>query len=99
MLSNLTNLNIPEIEEHMRQTLIDDPDNNLLKMAKAGSKVNPTELRYILGTYGRLRIDGEPAETRLLGRVLLYYLPDSKDPEGRGYILNSLTKGLTSSQY
>ncbi|UXW74932.1 DNA-dependent RNA polymerase subunit rpo147 [Monkeypox virus] len=99
MLSNLTNLNIREIEEHMRQTLIDDPDNNLLKMAKAGYKVNPTELMYILGTYGQQRIDGEPAETRVLGRVLPYYLPDSKDPEGRGYILNSLTKGLTGSQY
>ncbi|AOP31576.1 RNA polymerase [Skunkpox virus] len=99
MLSNLTNLNIREIEEYMRQTLIDDPDNNLLKMAKAGYKVNPTELMYILGTYGQQRIDGEPAETRVLGRVLPYYLPDSKDPEGRGYILNSLTKGLTGSQY
>ncbi|AUL80220.1 TJ7R [Vaccinia virus] len=50
MLSNLSNLNIREIEEHMGQTLIDDPNNNLLKMAKAGYKVNPTELMYILGT-------------------------------------------------
>ncbi|AST09491.1 RNA polymerase [NY_014 poxvirus] len=99
MLSNLTNLNIREIEEYMKQTLIRDPNNNLLKMAKAGYKVNPTELMYILGTYGQQRIDGEPAETRVLGRVLPYYLPNSKDPEGRGYILNSLTKGLTGSQY
>ncbi|AEN03667.1 DNA-dependent RNA polymerase subunit rpo147 [Yokapox virus] len=99
LLSNLTNLNIREIEEYMRQTLINDPNNNLLRMAKAGYKVNPTELMYILGTYGQQRIDGEPAETRVLGRVLPYYLPNSKDPEGRGYILNSLTKGLTGSQY
>ncbi|QNN94382.1 RNA polymerase subunit [Lumpy skin disease virus] len=99
MLSNLTNLNIKEIEEYMKTTLINNPDNNLLKMAKAGYKVNPTELMYILGTYGQQRIDGEPTETRVMGRVLPYYLPDSKDPEGRGYILNSLTQGLTGSQY
>ncbi|AGU99751.1 m68R [Myxoma virus] len=98
-LSNLTNLNIKEIEEYMKKTLQDNPDNNLLKMAKAGYKVNPTELMYILGTYGQQRIDGEPAETKVMGRVLPYYLPDSKDPEGRGYILNSLTQGLTGSQY
>ncbi|QDJ95084.1 RNA polymerase subunit RPO147 [Hypsugopox virus] len=99
MLSNLTNLNIKEIEDYMKQTLQDNPDNNLLKMAKAGYKVNPTELMYILGTYGQQRIDGEPAETRILGRVLPYYLPDSKDPEGRGYILNSLSQGLSGPQY
>ncbi|ABI99064.1 RNA polymerase subunit RPO147 [Deerpox virus W-1170-84] len=99
MLSTLTNLNIKEIEEYMQQTLKENPNNNLLKMAKAGYKVNPTELMYILGTYGQQRIDGEPAETRVMGRVLPYYLPDSKDPEGRGYILNSLSQGLTGSQY
>ncbi|AAR07427.1 71R [Yaba monkey tumor virus] len=99
MLSNLTNLNIKEIEEYMQQTLQENPQNNLLKMAKSGYKVNPTELMYILGTYGQQRIDGEPAEPKVLGRVLPYYLPDSKDPEGRGYILNSLTQGLTGSQY
>ncbi|CAC21309.1 71R protein [Yaba-like disease virus] len=99
MLSNLTNLNIKEIEEYMQKTLQENPHNNLLKMAKSGYKVNPTELMYILGTYGQQRIDGEPAETKVLGRVLPYYFPNSKDPEGRGYILNSLTQGLTGSQY
>ncbi len=99
MLSNLTNLNIKEIEDYMRQTLTTNPENNLLRMAKAGYKVNPTELMYILGTYGQQRVDGEPIETRVLGRVLPYYLPHSKDPEGRGYIINSLVQGLTGSQY
>nr|AWM97836.1 RNA polymerase subunit RPO147 [Baiomys poxvirus] len=99
MLSTLTNLNIKEIEDYMRQTLISNPENNLLRMAKAGYKVNPTELMYILGTYGQQRVDGEPSETRVLGRILPYYLPDSQDPEGRGYILNSLVQGLTGSQY
>ncbi|CCD83246.1 DNA-dependent RNA polymerase subunit rpo147 [Squirrelpox virus] len=99
MLSNLTNLNVREIEEYMRQELRVRPNNNLLRMAKAGYKVNPTELMYILGTYGQQRVDGDPAETRVLGRVLPYYLPDSRDPEGRGYIINSLTQGLTGSQY
>ncbi|AAL69807.1 SPV068 RNA polymerase subunit RPO147 [Swinepox virus] len=99
MLSTLTNLNIREIEEYMKQTLKTNPDNSLIRMAKAGYKVNSTELMYILGTYGQQRIDGEPSETKVLGRVLPYYLPDSKDPEGRGYILNSLIQGLTGSQY
>nr|WGO62698.1 RNA polymerase subunit [Wadden Sea poxvirus] len=99
MLSTLTNLNIKEIENYMKRTMEKNPKNSLLLMAKAGYKVNPTELMYILGTYGQQRIDGEPIDTRILGRVLPYYLPNSKDPEGRGYILNSLTKGLTGSQY
>ncbi|QHG62630.1 RNA polymerase [Cetacean poxvirus 1] len=99
MLSNLTNLNIKEIEEYMRDILTNNPKNNLLRMAKAGYKVNPTELMYILGSYGQQRIDGEAIETRIMGRVLPYYLPHSKDPEGRGYILNSLMQGLTGSQY
>ncbi|ADT91101.1 DNA-dependent RNA polymerase subunit RPO147 [Cotia virus SPAn232] len=99
MLSNLTNLNIKEIENYMRETLQSNPENNLLKMARAGYKVNPTELMYILGTYGQQRIEGDLPETKIMGRILPYFLPDSKDPEGRGYILNSLSKGLTGSQY
>ncbi|QGN68072.1 DNA-dependent RNA polymerase 147 kDa subunit [Equine molluscum contagiosum-like virus] len=99
LLSNLTNMNVREIEAYMQRTLAREPENNLLRMSCAGYKVNPTELMYILGTYGQQRVDGEAVEPRVLGRVLPYYLPDSRDPEGRGYILNSLMQGLTGSQY
>ncbi|ALA62474.1 RNA polymerase subunit [Turkeypox virus] len=99
ILSSLTNFNIKEIESYMKDVISKDPDNNLIKMSCAGYKVNPTELMYILGTYGQQRIDGEPIETKILGRVLPYFLPDSHDPEGKGYILNSLIQGLTGSQY
>ncbi|AQY16652.1 MC079 [Molluscum contagiosum virus subtype 2] len=99
MLSGLTNMNVREIEAYMRRTLREDPDNSLLRMSCAGYKVNPTELMYILGTYGQQRVDGEAVEPRVLGRVLPYFPPDSRDPEGRGYILNSLMQGLTGSQY
>nr|WIK87490.1 RNA polymerase subunit RPO147 [Oriental turtle dovepox virus] len=99
ILSGLTNFNIQEIEKYMKEIISKDPDNSLMKMSCAGYKVNPTELMYILGTYGQQRIDGEPIDTKILGRVLPYFLPDSKDPEGRGYILNSLIQGLTGSQY
>nr|WCB87011.1 CPPV200 RNA polymerase subunit 147 [Cooks petrelpox virus] len=99
ILSGLTNFNIQEIEKYMKEVISKDPDNSLMKMSCAGYKVNPTELMYILGTYGQQRIDGEPIDTKILGRVLPYFLPDSKDPEGKGYILNSLIQGLTGSQY
>ncbi|UWX11341.1 CRPV-232 [Crowpox virus] len=99
ILSGLTNFNIQEIEKYMKEVVVKDPENSLIKMSCAGYKVNPTELMYILGTYGQQRIDGEPIDTRILGRVLPYFLPDSKDPEGKGYILNSLIQGLTGSQY
>ncbi|QRY18955.1 ORF-85 [Teiidae poxvirus 1] len=99
ILSSLTNFNIQEIEEYMKEIVAKDPENSLMKMSCAGYKVNPTELMYILGTYGQQRIDGEPIDTKILGRVLPYFLPDSKDPEGKGYILNSLIQGLTGSQY
>ncbi|AKC03225.1 RNA polymerase subunit RPO147 [Bovine papular stomatitis virus] len=99
LLSNLTNLNVREINEYMRETLERHPDNNLLKMARAGYKVNPTELMYLLGTYGQQRVDGAVAETKVYGRVLPYALPDSADPEARGYIINSLMNGLSGSQF
>lgn len=99
LLSNLTNMNVREVEAYMRDTLDKHPDNSLLRMSCAGYKVSPTELMYLLGTYGQQRVDGEAVEPRVLGRVLPYYLPDSRDPEGRGYILNSLMQGLTGSQY
>ncbi|WZD65533.1 RNA polymerase subunit Rpo147 [Bovine papular stomatitis virus] len=99
LLSNLTNLNVREINEYMRETLENNPDNNLLKMARAGYKVNPTELMYLLGTYGQQRVDGAVAETKVYGRVLPYALPDSADPEARGYIINSLMNGLSGSQF
>ncbi|AIZ77307.1 putative RNA polymerase subunit RPO147 [Parapoxvirus red deer/HL953] len=99
LLANLTNLNVREINEHMRETLEKNPENNLLKMARAGYKVNPTELMYLLGTYGQQRVDGSVAETKIYGRVLPYALPDSADPEARGYIINSLMNGLSGSQF
>ncbi|AWU47114.1 RNA polymerase [Sea otter poxvirus] len=99
LFSNLTNLNINEINTYMQETIQINPDNNLLKMAQAGYKVNSTELMYILGMYGQQRVNGEIPETRVLGRILPYYYPYSKDPEGRGYIINSLMQGLTGSQY
>ncbi|ATI21178.1 RNA polymerase [Eastern grey kangaroopox virus] len=99
LLSNLTNLNVREIDRYMKEITSRDPDNNLMRMSCAGYKVNPTELMYILGTYGQQRVDGEAIEHRVLGRVLPYYIPDSRDPEGKGYILNSLIQGLTGSQY
>ncbi|AAR98413.1 ORF056 RNA polymerase subunit RPO147 [Bovine papular stomatitis virus] len=99
LLSNLTNLNVREINEYMRETLENNPDNNLLKMARAGYKVNPTELMYLLGTYGQQRVDGAVAETKVYGRVLPYALPNSADPEARGYIINSLMNGLSGSQF
>nr|WNT71189.1 MAG: RNA polymerase subunit RPO147 [Equine parapoxvirus] len=99
LLANLTNLNVREINEHMRETLRANPDNSLLKMARAGYKVNPTELMYLLGTYGQQRVDGAAAETKVYGRVLPYALPDSADPEARGYIINSLMNGLSGAQF
>ncbi|AVD69247.1 ORF128 [Saltwater crocodilepox virus] len=99
MLVNLTNHNVKAIDDYMKRVLRSDPDNNLLRMSCVGYKMNPTELMYILGTYGQQKVDGKHIETRVLGRVLPYYLPDSRDPEGLGYILNSLIKGLTGPQY
>ncbi|ANS71158.1 RNA polymerase [Pteropox virus] len=99
VFANLTNLNITEINTYMQETLKNNPNNNLLKMAQAGYKVNSTELMYILGTYGQQRVNGEIPKPRVLGRILPYNLPDSKDPEGFGYITNSLMQGLTGSQY
>nr|QIM40822.1 RNA polymerase subunit RPO147 [Poxviridae sp.] len=99
LFSNLTNLNITEINNYMKETLNNNPNNNLIKMAQAGYKVNPTELMFLLGTYGQQRVNGDIPETRVLGRILPYEFPDSKDPEGRGYIVNSLMQGLTGSQY
>ncbi|WGD01226.1 RNA-polymerase subunit RPO147 [Orf virus] len=99
LLANLTNLNVREINEYMRETLERNPDNSLLKMARAGYKVNPTELMYLLGTYGQQRVNGAVADTKIYGRVLPYAFPDSADPEARGYIINSLMNGLSGSQF
>ncbi|BCT22721.1 RNA polymerase subunit RPO147 [Carp edema virus] len=99
LLNNLVVKNIQIITNFMKEQISKQPDNSLLIMSEVGYKMNPTEIMYIMGTFGMQKIGGKKMGLSINKRILPYFLPDTLDPDSYGFVMNPLLIGLTGTEY
>jgi DNA-directed RNA polymerase beta' subunit len=73
--------------------------NRLLDMIKAESKGSPMNLSQISGCFGQSEVEGNRIPLTMDRRTLPFYAKDDDSAESRGFISQSLLKGLTPQQY
>jgi DNA-directed RNA polymerase beta' subunit len=79
---------------------INPETNNLFKLIMYGSKGKMEHLYNMVSSVGQKLINGERIrQTFGFKRTLAYYPRFDTSPEARGYIQNSYSSGMTSSEY
>lgn len=73
--------------------------NRLLDMIKAESKGSPMNLSQISGCFGQSEVEGNRIPLTMDRRTVPFYAKDDDSAESRGFISQSLLKGLTPQQY
>jgi len=93
----LTILTGTETYNEFVHTGMDYEDNKLYFSIYSGTKGTGTNLTGSCVSYGQQTINGNRLDKKLSGRSTFFYHRDSPDPCSRGYIHNSLARGLNLS--
>ena len=78
---------------------IDDNNNRMINMIKAGSKGSSVNISQMLGCLGQQNVDGRRISYGFDHRTLPHYNKYDDGPESRGFVENSFIKGLTPQEF
>jgi DNA-directed RNA polymerase beta' subunit len=78
---------------------IDDINNRMINMIKAGSKGNSPNISQMIACLGQQNVDGKRIAYGFDNRTLPHYNKYDDGPESRGFVENSFIKGLTPQEF
>ena len=78
---------------------IDDVNNRMINMIKAGSKGNIPNIAQMIACLGQQNVDGKRIAYGFDNRTLPHYNKYDDGPESRGFVENSFIKGLTPQEF
>jgi DNA-directed RNA polymerase II subunit RPB1 len=78
---------------------IDDVNNRMINMIKAGAKGNTVNISQMIACLGQQNIDGKRVAYGFESRTLPHYTKYDDGPEARGFVESSFIKGLTPQEF
>ncbi len=78
---------------------IDDINNRMINMIKAGSKGSIPNIAQMIACLGQQNVDGKRIAYGFDNRTLPHYNKYDDGPESRGFVENSFIKGLTPQEF
>ena len=78
---------------------IDDINNRMINMIKAGAKGNTVNISQMIACLGQQNIDGKRVAYGFDSRTLPHYTKYDDGPESRGFVESSFIKGLTPQEF
>ncbi len=78
---------------------IDDLNNRMINMIKAGAKGNTVNISQMIACLGQQNIDGKRIAYGFDSRTLPHYTKYDDGPAARGFVENSFIKGLTPQEF
>jgi DNA-directed RNA polymerase II subunit RPB1 len=77
---------------------IDDTNNRMINMVKAGSKGKEINVAQMIACVGQQNVDGKRITYGFTDRTLPHYTKYDDGPEARGFVKNSFISGLTPQE-
>lgn len=83
----------------MALSKLDDKENRMINMVKAGSKGSIINVSQMIGCLGQQNVDGKRIAYGFEDRTLPHYTKYDDGPESRGFVENSFIGGLSPQEF